>query len=680
MNPTKPSLFHRAVSLLLCILLVFTTLAIPAFSEGEPKKGYVTGDGVAVRDITGTYWPSKVLTRVNYGHEVLIYGEEPDVDGDIWYRVSLTQNGTNYEGYIYSNWVAFVTEPGTPIEPNPDFEAQLAAFPASYQASLRALHEQHPAWNFIAFDTGLDWSYIQFLENRLGYSYINDGIISHYSTAAGSYDWEHDTYFVKEGTDWYQAHPDLVAYYMDPRNFLNQSDLFQFELLAYTPSTQTEENIAAMLKGTFMEGKTTLNNDGAEVSYARAFLDAANAAGVSGFHLVTRCIQEVGREGSATVHGSYPGYEGYYNFFNIGANTGATDGMIYAKNHGWNTPYKAIMAGGEFISSSYIKRGQNTPYFQKYNVVDKNNPGTHQYMTNIAAANSEGRIQRGNYQKLGFIESAFTFYIPVYQNMPESPCAAPAPAGSPNNFLKNLWVDGYSLSPTFDFYDCLNNGRTAYDIIIPGDASSITVGAVAVSSSASVTGHIGRIPLASGENILSITCTAANGAPRTYTIRVIVQGQGGAEAPPAPPSGGGETVPSGWNPPYRFQGSLLSGLTPGMHSDAFLSSLGAYGKAYAYLTDQSGNAFSGNVRTGIVLHYFDGYNLNQYQIVLYGDVNGDSATDAIDLLLVRKNILGLHSLGGAYQNSADVNRDGAVDAIDLLLVRKHILGLTAITQ
>ncbi len=690
MNCAKPRLFHRFAALMLSLFLLVSSLCVPAFAEGEAKAGFVTGDYVNVRNAPGTYG-TQVITQVHYNQPITILGQESDRDGDIWYRVSFTQNGTNYEGFIYSEWVAFETTPSVPVEPNPDFDSQLASFPESYQAALRSLHEQHPSWNFIAYNTGLDWNHIQSLENRLGWSYINDGIISHYSTAPGSYDWETDTYFVKEGSNWYQAHPDMVAYYMDPRNFLNQGDLFQFELLAYSPSTQTEENIAAMLRGSFMEGKTTANYDGIEVSYARAFLDAANASGVSAFHLVTRCIQEVGWGGSETVHGNFGGeLNGYYNFFNIGANGGAYDGMVYAKNHGWDTPYKAIMAGGEFISSGYIARGQNTPYFQKYNVVDQNNPATHQYMTNIAAALSEGRIQRGEYVEMGFFESAFTFYIPVYQNMPANPCAAPAPAGSPNNYLKNLWVDGYSLSPTFDFYDCLNNGRTNYDIIIEGNVSSIRVNAVAVSASASITGNIGNVSLATGENRLTITCTAANGASRNYTIRVIVKGEGTPENPPSggeipdpnPPSPPSPPapIPSGWNHSYRVNGSNLSGLSLGMNSDAFLSSLGTYGNAYAYLTDESGNPFSGVMRTGLVLNYYDGAYTSQYRIVLFGDVNGDTVVDAIDLLLVRKNILGLQSLGNANQSSADVNRDGAVDAIDLLLVRKHILGLTYISQ
>lgn len=139
-------------------------------------------------------------------------------------------------------------------------------------------------------------------------------------------------------------------------------------------------------------------------------------------------------------------------------------------------------------------------------------------------------------------------------------------------------------------------------------------------------------------------------------------------------------IPSGWNPPYTIQGTTLTGITPGMDSAAFLASLGTYGNAAANLTDENGSPVTGAMRTGMLLNYYDGTYTTQYRIVIYGDVNGDSAIDAIDLLLVRKNLLGLTSFGEAAKIASDVNRDGITDAIDLLLVRKHLLGLYSITQ
>ncbi len=684
----------RALSLFLSLLLILTSFSFSAFAE-EIGAGVVTGDHVNVRSGPGTSHAT-VGIQLNKGHAVTVLGEEPDSAGGTipWYRIRFSFQGSDRTGYIRSDYVRVIpTEPPeAPPAVNPDFQTQLAAFPEDYKAALTALHQLHPSWNFVAFETDLDWASVQNLENRLGWSYINDGVISHYSTAPGAYDWESDTYFVKEGTNWYQAHPDMVAYFMDPRNFLNETDIFQFELLAFSPASQTEQAIALMLDGTFMEGKTTLNLAGEEVSYARAFLDAANTAGVSAFHLVARCIQEVGWNGTACSLGTYPGFENYYNFFNIGAYTGAGDGMIYAKNNGWDTPYKAILAGGDFIGSNYIARGQNTPYFQKYNVVDKDDVAGHQYMTNVAAARSEGRIQKNKYIDLGMLETGFTFSIPVYKNMPAAPCAAPAPAGSPNNYLKSLDIEGYSLTPTFDFYDCLNNGRTSYNLRIQGDVPSVNVSASAVGKSATLSGHLGNIPIKTGDNTVVISCTAANGSVRNFTVTITLEGAGSQEGPPtyvppstdvppgseAPPAVPG--TPSGWDPQYDIQGTVLSGITPGTDTGTFLNSLGLFGNASAGVTDENGVAVSGAMRTGLILNYFDGATTTQFRIVIYGDVNGDSAIDAIDLLLVRKNLLGLVTPSDAANKASDVNRDGVVDAIDLLLIRKALLGFTSIQQ
>ena len=66
--------------------------------------------------------------------------------------------------------------------------------------------------------------------------------------------------------------------------------------------------------------------------------------------------------------------------------------------------------------------------------------------------------------------------------------------------------------------------------------------------------------------------------------------------------------------------------------------------------------------------------------IMYGDCNGDGKIDAIDLLQVRKFMLGSHSLKGSYLSAGDTDRSGAVDAIDLLQVRKHMLGTYKIVQ
>ncbi len=677
-NRTYRAVSARFLSLILCLAILLLQVPLVVSAETEPRKAVVTtatGGSVNVRSEPGTW--NSIVVKVPSGVGVTILDEKKDKDGDVWYHVSFTYGGSTHNGYILSDLVTILTD-DPPVTANPMFEAELSAFPESYREALKNIHALHPSWHFEAVLTDLDWSAVQEKENVLGKSFINDGIISHYSTMAGSYDWETDTYYVQEGKNWYQAAPAMVAFYMDPRNFLNENDLFQFEKLAFSSSSQTLENIEKMLQGTFMEGKMILDESGAEISYAKAFLDAGEKYNVSAFHLITRCIQEVGWNGNACTSGSYFGYEGFYNFFNIGAYNGAEDGMKYAKTNVWNTPYKAITAGAGIIGKNYIAVGQNTPYFQKYNVVNHGAVASHQYMTNIAAAQSEGSIQRSKYVQLGFLDAELTFRIPVYKNMPEALCTKPAPAGSPNNYLKTLVVDGYSLTPTFDFYECLKNGVNSYTLTIDGDVPTIQVDASAVSRTATVSGFVGEVNIVTGENILPITCTAANGDERTFTLRVVLNGKGSASSGVIKPP---EVIPSGWAPPYKLQGSTVTGLTPGMDIGEFISSLGTYGNASASVVNESGEALSsGSIRTGLKLLYYDGKNTTEFVLTVFGDINKDSAIDAIDLLMIRRNLLGLTTLDASAIAAADVNHDGQTDAIDLLLVRRTLLGLSTITQ
>ena len=75
-------------------------------------------------------------------------------------------------------------------------------------------------------------------------------------------------------------------------------------------------------------------------------------------------------------------------------------------------------------------RGSGYLVFQKFNVVNKKNLYSHQYMANLAAAYNEGRkLGQGYADK----QQAFVFRIPVYSGMPASAVTFTA-SGNPNNY------------------------------------------------------------------------------------------------------------------------------------------------------------------------------------------------------------------------------------------------------
>ena len=79
-----------------------------------------------------------------------------------------------------------------------------------------------------------------------------------------------------------------------------------------------------------------------------------------------------------------------------------------------------------FIANDYIKQGQNTLYFQKFDVENQyNGLYWHQYMQNLMAAQSEGNTLRKTYLDINSISSKHTFIIPLYKNMPRTACSRP---------------------------------------------------------------------------------------------------------------------------------------------------------------------------------------------------------------------------------------------------------------
>ena len=264
------------------------------------------------------------------------------------------------------------------------------------------------------------------------------------------------------------------------------------------------------------------------VSYADAIMSAAQSSGVSPYVIAAMIIQEQGRNGTGnSISGNYAGYTGYYNYFNVGAY--ASDGMgavqrglWYASQSGsygrpWTTPESSIAGGAQFYGTNYVKAGQDTLYLKKYNV-QGSNMYKHQYMTNVDGAASEGSIFAEGFtsqQK----STALNFKIPVYNNMPETPCAQPTLSGSPNNKLNALGVEGFTLTPTF------NRDTYSYDLIVDHSVSNVTVSASAIDCKASVRGN-GNVSLSSGINDISVVVRAENGTERTYTIHVVRQAGG----------------------------------------------------------------------------------------------------------------------------------------------------------
>jgi len=326
---------------------------------------------------------------------------------------------------------------------------KLSSYPG-YENLISNLKNKHPNWKFTILETGLDWNDVIKNETVASHGrnliyYTNNGNWVCSICGNKSYD----------SGRWKCASETAVAYYMDPRNWLNENNIFQFENLAYNGDVQNIDGVKKILNGvSWAKGDTIVYTkpDGSEgtlnKSYAQVIMEAARDAGISPYHLAARIKQEQGanEKASSTGSGTYLGYVGYYNFLNIKA-TGSNiigNALSHAKTQGWDDPEKSIRGGAVFIASDYIARGQSTLYLQKFDV--DNSDGSlyyHQYMQNVSAAYSEGNTVKSSYEGMGLLDANINFVIPVFRNMPNE--VSPSPDGY-SIVTQNVKVKGNSVA------------------------------------------------------------------------------------------------------------------------------------------------------------------------------------------------------------------------------------------
>ncbi len=406
-----------------------------------------------------------------------------------------------------------------------DYYASLIniGFPADYAGKLTELHALHPNWTFepllvTGLNSNYTWSYVINMETD------NDVKRSLVSSNPAYSAYRHTTNTTLYDTGWYQASTAAVEYLMDPRNFLNEKDIFQFEDLRFK-DTITVAQVESSLSGTFMAGAYLENGK----TYAEYFFEVGKEFGISPLHLASRARQEQGLTGtSPQINGtcgdklwyyysnniqndgssyiaspasgyteqSLKNYNGLYNFFNIGAGgTGKFAVMLGAMKEAetgtasmasawggsgkWDTKWKSIYGGAYKLSVSYISNYQNTLYLQKWNVDNRSKSSTGksrnfwgQYMQNIGAALTESQTTYMSLAENGCLDYTCSFLIPVYSGMPSS-CPDPA----------NGTCLAYAKSDTK--YSYVN--RLDLPVQVSAEKSFITAETVSVSSGAGVT-------------------------------------------------------------------------------------------------------------------------------------------------------------------------------------------------
>ena len=299
-----------------------------------------------------------------------------------------------------------------------------------YKERISALMNAHPNWNFEFLYTGIKFS---------------DAVAGEYQVRKRNlvpteYGGEWISGTTLYDTGWYGASEKAIAYYMDPRNFLNDTDVFQFQdVNEYLEGACTLDGLKSKVANSFL------------VDYATDINTACLNQNVNPYYIIARLFQENGTNPKSGTHKMDAGNgKYYYNPFNIGA-TGDSLTEVYnnalatAKRNGWDTMVKALEGGIKICKENWLDNYQNTLYQNRFDIDSTNGTSlyTHQYMQNLMGAYSEARILRSSYSNTGKLESNFTFQIPLYEGMDKE--LSPIPKNNQESYAINVKTTGTSI-------------------------------------------------------------------------------------------------------------------------------------------------------------------------------------------------------------------------------------------
>jgi beta-N-acetylglucosaminidase len=436
------------------------------------------------------------------------------------------------------------------------------------------------------------------------------------------------------------------------------------------------------------------NGVSSNMKYPDILVKAAEWSNANPVFLAKRIIQEVGAGGSDSVSGTVSSYPGIYNFYNIGAYAGASpisNGLQYAKYGSagvngsltsteknlyllpWTNPYLAIVGGARWISEGYINAGQNTPYYQKWNI-DYNHtygPWWHQYMGNVIAPAVEGGNVYDAYQRLGQLNKNHEFIIPVIAEMPAEKVPFPTDNRSRNNWLQSITVSSGILKPAFD------PEVNTYSVTVAQGVESFTVNASAYLSSCSIKGR-GVYNLEHGENTIKVQAVSERGDVRDYYLTVNRSGEPGDPADKPEANMTSNTL--------KVDSSYVTNADPqkGQNTVTYLNENLQLPEGYKLVVFVDGKTVtSGVVGTGAKLSLFykeETESTLDYYLLIYGDASGDGKIDSLDTMSITRYILEMYRPSEIERLAMDVTQDGNVDSIDMMWVIRHMLEIEFLKQ
>lgn len=646
--------------LLLIISLYFNSEEVIANSY--PFNGLIYADALVMRSEASN--SSSKVTEIVYGSRVNVTGESGK-----FYKV--TYDGK--AGYILKSYVLNVeaNKKTNNISGADTYEGYCnslvaGGFDRSYCPYLYYLHSKYPNWKFTANRVGVNFN--DATSNEKWKVVLQSSNSNYWLSSSPA---EADYYYINQNT---------IGSFMDPRNSLFENTIFQF--LDFQTSKGIYNDAAL--------NKIATVGDGYLKSYSNYFAEAGVTYSVNPLHLISRSSQETGGKSSfkgysgtySTDTGIY--YEsntldGYYNFYNINsysANglTALGNGLAYAAGYvnkstepdgtlsylrPWDTQEKAIKGGAKFIAEAYTNKGQNTNYFEKFNVSTYSayTKYTHQYMTNAYAPAGEAIKLYNAYNAGNLLNSSFNFIIPVYENMGND--AFQAINRSNDAKLSNITVDGKTITG-------FQKDVVEYNYNIQTNNNYVDVAATSNDGRGTINGT-GRLYFNNGVATATINVTAEDGVTKsTYIVNIKQVAQNKVAV--------ADIVSK---LAVKVNGSNMYDISPGTQIGTLVNTVVNNGGKATVKNSNGTVKSSGSLVTGDVI-VIEGATTATYTISVKGDINGDGEVKLQDFVLVQSHILGKSALTGVRFYAADINNDNAINLKDFVLIQSHILGKSSL--
>ena len=372
----------------------------------------------------------------------------------------------------------------------------------------------------MAVNTGLDWSdAVSRMTAKTGTNLVYTTFpYSYRSVEKGCYNYLTNRYAPKDGAKFIAASEGCVEFYMDPRNWLDDTHVFMFEDNRYHSSYQTLSMVETMTKGR----NNLLHKN------STSFIKAAKNYNISPVYLTAKALEEQGSK----INSGKVGTRTVYNVFNIGAydsaSGGASNGIRYAGSGSsylrpWTSIDKAIRGGAKYIASNFIANNQSCAYLEHFNVMNGlSKVGTHVYMTAVYAPRNTSVSTASSYKRYKIYDKKIVFYIPVYKNMPASACKVPSSSWKKDNnyYLKTLKVTAGGRTYT-KISSSSQSYTKSFTVYVGKSVSSATISAGAASRTSAKVSGTGKKSLSQGTNTFKVVCTASSGLKRTYTVKIV---------------------------------------------------------------------------------------------------------------------------------------------------------------